>query len=125
MQYVASTLSASVEYAGYVQDGNDLPQLEHRVLVKGGANIANKYFVTPRGVITEVNDEDAKFLEQHELFRLHKKNGYVEILESKPSDPDDVAANMETRDESSPLVDQDYEAAPENVAKPVAAKKGR
>lgn len=107
--YVASTLAAAVEYMGFKpQVADNLPTIERSVTIGGGAGVANKRFVTPRGVITPVTREEAEFLEGHYLFQLHKANGYVQILDSKPSDPDEVAADMTGRDNSAPIVPQDY-----------------
>lgn len=119
--YIASTLSSSVEYAGYTESGNETPSISHSVTIAGGANVAGKHFITPSGVITAVSEEDAKFLAAHPLFQLHMKNGFITPLDSKPDDIDNVAADMTTRDESAPLVDNDYVDAGSNTATRVGA----
>lgn len=112
-KYVASTLSNSVDYTLYEVSKNvgEMPRPRASVLVEGGANVANKKIVTPQGVITRISDEEAGLLEQNEVFKLHKANGYVQILDSAPKNADDAAADMTGREPAAPLVDADFEAA--------------
>lgn len=121
--YIASTLAAAVSYTGFAAArGDNLPQVEISVTIAGGAGVANKRtIVTPRGVITEVTPEQAAFLKDHYLFKEHVENGYISILPGKPADPDDVAADMNGRDTSSPIVPQDY-SNPDEAPAAVGAK---
>lgn len=110
MKYVASTLSAPVEYTGYAKTNNDLPAVTRRVLVQGGAGVANKRnLITPLGVVTSVEDDDAAFLENHPTFKVHKAKGFVRILNNKPEDADAVAADLKGNDPSAPLTPSSYE----------------
>jgi hypothetical protein len=113
MPYVASTLAAPTEYTGWKSNGNDMPQREHSVTIAGGAGVANKHFITPHGVVTNVSDADAEFLRGNTVFQLHEKNGYVQILERKPEDADAVAADMAGNDPGAPLTEADYEDTPQ------------
>lgn len=116
-QYVASTLAAPTQYTGWRESGaNDVPQIEHAVRIEGGAGVANKHFITPHGVVTEVTDEDAEFLRAHPMFQFHQKGGYVTILERKPEDADAVAADMNGKDPSAPVTESDYQNDPKNKA---------
>ena len=105
--YVFSTLTSSVEYRNHVQGGADLPLVDKSVLIVGGTNIPDKHLVTPFGVMTKVSAENFSWLQGNELFKLHQKNGYITVRE-KAADPEKVATDMKTRDESAPLVDADF-----------------
>ena len=104
--YVFSTLASDVAYTNHAQGGGDLPIDLPPVVIKGGAGIANERIVTPRGVATEVTEEQVEYLRQNEIFKLHEKNGFVMVSESY-ADPDTVAADMTGRDNSAPIVPQD------------------
>lgn len=121
--YVFSTLAADVSYTGYAKQENDnVPQVQMAVVVKGGAGVANKRtLITPRGVVTEVTEEEAIFLAGHPVFQIHLKNGFVQISDAK-ADGDDAAADMTGRDESAPLVDEDFS---DNDAQPQGNKSGK
>ena len=110
MAYIASTLAAPVTYTGWSLPSNasSLPVQEWAITIAGGAGVANKRIVTPRGVITEVSDDELKLLQTSEVFKLHLDGGYLSILTSRPYDPDDAAADMVARDNSAPLVDEDF-----------------
>lgn len=121
--YVFSTLAAAVSYTGYAAPlGDSLPQVAMSVVVNGGAGVANKRTLdTPRGVVTEVTEEEAKFLAGHPVFQIHLKNGYVQISDAK-ADGDEAAADLTGRDESAPLVDEDFS---DNDAQPQGNKAGK
>ena len=104
--FVFCTLASDVAYTNHAQGGNDLPIELPPVVIKGGAGVANDRIVTPRGVATEVTEEQVEYLRQNEIFKLHEKNGFVMVSESY-ADPDTVAADMTGRDNSAPVVPQD------------------
>ena len=101
--YVYSTLAADVAYTNHAQGGGELPIELPPVLVKGGAGVMNDRFITPRGVVTEITEEQGEYLRANVLFQLHEKNGFVEISGSKV-DPEKAAADMTGRDNSAPIV---------------------
>jgi hypothetical protein len=118
--YVYSTLAASMNYTKHGKGGGDLPVEEGNVFIAGGANIPDKYMRTPEGaVVTPVTEEDVELLRANPVFVLHEKNGFVEISDKKV-DGEKAAANMEGRDQSAPLVDQDFEAKGQEA--PVTSK---
>ncbi|MGJ0509054.1 MAG: hypothetical protein ACR652_18425 [Methylocystis sp.] len=114
--YVYSTLSADQLYTTYVKGGNDIPRPERTVLIKGGANVATKHLLTPRGVVTQVTAEELALLRDNKLFQLHEKNGYVKVDTSK-QEVEKAVTDMEPRDESSPLVPGDFQV--DNKPEPV------
>lgn len=105
--YVFSTMTAGVTYVRYGQGGGDLPVSEASVTIAGGSNLPNKHMLTSIGVMTEVSDEDWTWLQEDPTFKLHKKNGYITIRD-KPAAAEKVATDMQTRDQSAPLVDADF-----------------
>lgn len=119
--YIFSTLAADVSYTGYSETkGDALPKVAMSVVVKGGAGVANRRTLeTPRGVVTSVTEEEAKFLSAHPVFNKHLKNGFVQISESNASG-DEAAADLTGRDASAPLVDEDFteqDAQPKSTGK--------
>lgn len=111
---VFSTLTASVEYTEHRTGENGIPVALGSVLIKGGTGVANQHVQTPRGVATMVTPAQAELLQKNELFKLHKRNGFVTLEEvARPPGEDAVekaVAEMEGRDNSSPLVDADFRA---------------
>lgn len=106
--YVYSTLTASQVYDG--------------VFIAGGANCANKHMLTPRGVATEINDDQAAILRANALFKLHESNGYVSI-DGRKMDADKKAKDMNHSDKSAPLTEQTVKAEAEEAK--VTTNKGR
>lgn len=123
MPYVYSTLAADTGYAVYVKTNSDLPEVEKIIYIKGKAGVADKHFVTPRGIANQVTDEELAVLEQNPVFKLHKENGYI-VVEAKQYDVEKVVADMKGRDVSAPLVPEDYDSEAAG-AKPDTAKRGR
>lgn len=122
--YIASTLATAVQYTGWSKsdDSANIPQVEISVTIAGGAGVANKRIVTPRGVVTPVDEAQMQMLSEHEVFKRHKERGFVQILDSKPADADEVAADMTGRDTSAPLVEEDF--ANKDEAPAVVAGRG-
>ncbi|CNI48238.1 hypothetical protein [Yersinia pekkanenii] len=118
MHYIFSTISTDVKYTFYGQSANDMPAIEHTITIKGGANVATKNLITPKGVMTSVEDAEVDMLNTHPVFLRHKKKGFVHV-EAKQAAPDEVASDMEARDESAPLIDDDFngEDAPPTTSK--------
>lgn len=102
--YVFSTLATDMNYTIYAPGGGDIPVKERHINVKGGAGVANDRLITPLGVMTEIADEDVTVLEAHPVFKVHKQNGFV-CIEKKKADPEKIAANMTSRDNSAPLTE--------------------
>lgn len=109
MPYVYSTMAAPVRYMSYVQAEPGTPRIAvSGVTIAGGVGVASKHLVTPRGVVTEVTDEELAFLEQDEVFKTHLAAGHVTVSKGK-TDPEKAAADMEGRDISAPLVPEDFD----------------
>lgn len=111
MPYITSTMSASVSYAIYGKTAGGLPVITKEIVIEGGANVmSKKLLATPNGVVTKVTDEELALLQEHPLFKLHEKNGFVRVSKSNPQE-DVVKVNtedMEQKDASAQRVDSDY-----------------
>lgn len=107
MAYIYSTLSTDMDYASYAQNASDTPSIEKVIRINGGANIASKHFLTPKGVMTSVTDDELTLLEANPVFQIHKENGFI-LVEKKSTDADAVAKNMKSKDKSAPVTPEDY-----------------
>lgn len=101
--YVYSTMAADVRYQEWLPS-KDMPlKGKISVLISGGANVINKKtFVTPKGAVTEVSDEELAFLMQDPTFQLHMENGFISV-EKRNADVDKVVKSMVGRDGSAQL----------------------
>lgn len=106
--YVYSTLAAPMDYTIYNAGGADLPVVEGAIRIEGGANIPDKFLRTPDGaVVTGITEDQLTALKTVPLFQLHEKNGFIRVSD-KDVDTEVMAADMEGRDKSAPLVDADF-----------------
>lgn len=106
--YIFSTLTSAVNYRSYAPGGADMPIVTGSIRIEGGTNIPNKQLVTPMGVMTKVTEEQLATLLSNKVFQAHMENGFIKV-ENKPYEPEKVAGDMNTRDNSAPLVDEDFE----------------
>lgn len=111
MNVVFSTLATSQGYPLYPKITKETPQgpimpLEV-VYIKGGAGIADKNLITPRGVATQVTDHQLEIMEQDEVFKLHVKNGFIKV-EAKDRKIEKAVYGMAPRDKSGPKLPEDY-----------------
>lgn len=124
--FVYSTLSTSMTYANYRNSAtaeNDMPQIESRVEIKGGAGVSKAGIdrvYTPRGVVTEVTADELRQLHQNELFKRHLANRYITVDEMEVHPEVAVAKGMNQRDNSSQIVPEDFIDADENTPKPMS-----
>ena len=109
MKYIYSTKTAPTTFVLYKKGGGDMPVNAGSVTIAGGAGVSNKNFVTPLGVVTKVEDEDFKLLEQNKIFQRQVKAGWLSV-ENKKIDEEKAAADMASRDNSAPIVTEDLEA---------------
>ena len=107
--HIYSTISANQEYRGYNE--GKVKTVKWKVMVEGGANIAGKNLITPKGVLTTVTDEEMGLLETDPTFKRHVDRGFI-TFEKKKVDIEDVVKNMEKKDNSAPKVAEDFKDAP-------------
>lgn len=133
MFYVYSTATCGVTYTLYKKNAShDLSVVEKkangkpaRILIRGGANVVDKHFVTPRGVMTAVEDDDMEILLKDKNFQRHMKAGFISY-EQKEVPVAKVVADMEPKDNSSPVVPDDFsETVEEEKATKVYKRKRR
>lgn len=105
--YVYSTLSSDQIYADFDTDSGMLPQMRYSVAINGGANIADKHFHTPLGVVTSVTDAELEYLEKNAVFQQHLAGGFVSISK-RQKDADKVSQDMTKRDRSAPMTADAY-----------------
>lgn len=104
--FVFSTLANDQQYVHYTA-GPDLPLEISRTFIKGGTGVANDRLITPIGVMTEVSVEDYELLQKNPEFNAHTERGFITVREGK-ADPEQVASDMETQDNSAPLTPSDF-----------------
>lgn len=109
MAYIVSYESAGVDFPKYINTraGVDVQGI---VSIKGGAGvISKKGFDTPKGVITEVSDEDLAFLKTQYLFNEKVKHGSMEIVESEKKATEKVKKSTRKKDQGAQLTAKDFE----------------
>lgn len=107
MPFVFSTLTAPQAYTLF-EDGVREVNLGERIcVIKGGAGVANRNLVTPRGVATEVTDRQLELLNKCPSYLRHKAAGFIRE-ESREIKIETAVSNMNERDESSPKTPEDY-----------------
>lgn len=118
MFYVYSTATCPISYVSYQgNSSHDLGVIQKRpdgskmaVTINGGHGVASKNLITPKGVVTEVSDEDMDFLLNDRLFKKHMEAGFMSY-DKKEVSPEKKAKDMAEKDGSAPLVPSDFEEA--------------
>lgn len=125
MPYIISTLPNSQKYTEYrpARPKDYTKEIARSVLVNGGSGVANiKTLLTPLGVVTKVTDDELEFLQRNRCFKEHVAKGFIKIQKTTVN-PEKVAADMVTRDKSSPLVPGDFKKEKDTDAMPVEGEK--
>lgn len=113
MPFVYSTATCSTTYVVYAENMPNAPHSVslHKILIKGGANIANKHVMTPRGVATEVSDSDLEILMKDQNFLKAMKLGFITVDKGRSEkDIDKKVKDMQSRDGSAPKTKEVLEA---------------
>lgn len=121
--YVYSTLTSGMDYTLYDTNQNGVNIKRAVVSIKGGANLPDKFLITPQGVVTEVDDEQVAILKQIPLFNQHVEAGFIKLTEAR-AEVEAVVPDMVSRDESAPLTPNDYVDG-DNQAAPVLSTEGK
>lgn len=108
--FVFSTLTKDHKYTQWdvPADKNQMPTIRGvPVIIKGGANRAtfpegSVGLHTPKGVVTEVSDQQMEYLDGCWKFKQHCQRGFL-IVTSADTKPEIVAKDMEPKDNSAPL----------------------
>ena len=129
--YIYSTLSNDQAYTTW-EPISELKKMEASarvaqkiVRIAGKANIATKALVTPRGVVTQVTDEEYEHLKMNDVFQLHTRNGHIMVEEKKFEPEVVVAKGMKQADSSSPITPNNYQSVMASVENaPVIQQRG-
>jgi hypothetical protein len=106
--YIASTLTNAQEYTVY----NGINAIKS-IRVNGGHGLNNRHLITLNGAITEVSDEDLGLLRANPLFQRHVDNGFLTV--TGDNNGERVAGNLESRDSSAPMNQNDVDDLMEDV----------
>lgn len=119
---VFSTLSSDQAYQRWAPGGGDLPIPDGEpIVIKGGANVADRRLITRKGTPTVITETQLAILLEDRHFQEHKKNGFITFGDMAPADADDVAASeLKAKDESAPVTPEDF---PKDGAGPKPAAK--
>lgn len=115
MPYVYYTGTRSIWIEEHLPRGTPADAPKKRVLINGGANLANKLFETPRGVATRVTDDELEFLKGHHHFKDMVKKGFASY-DSKQIDIEKVVKDLEAKDGSAPLTAKEGQALADQSA---------
>jgi hypothetical protein len=110
MVFVFSTMTSGVDYAIYdTSIPGGVPVILKKITINGGANLVNERGDTPKGVVTQLSDEDFALLEQDSVFKIHLASGNVWITKDKEVALETVVADMNPKDKSAPLTPEDFD----------------
>lgn len=110
--YVFSTLTCDNEYTSWRKIG-DKNVAQDSVIIRGGSGVMNKNFITPMGIMTEINETQYALLQENSEFKAHCERGFITV-EKKKYEPEQVVSNMASGDSSRPLTPSDVEFMKEN-----------
>ena len=109
MTYIVSHESASIEFPKWIRTKTGV-DAQGSVVINGGAFVINKKTMeTPKGIITEVSEEDLKFLKTQSLFNEKVANGSLEIVESEKKAKE--SSKKGKKDKGAQLTAKDFEEA--------------
>lgn len=109
--FVYSTLTNATKIVDYEFKG-DLPVIVKSVVIAGGAGVNRKrQFATPLGVSTRVSQEQLDFLNSNNEFKRLVSEKWITVVKTGGAwgapNADKVAADMQQRDGSAPIVPND------------------
>lgn len=118
MKTIVSKLSNDQNYTVYKQVPGGLFVPVKKVLIKGGANVANKLtLLAPNGgVLTQVSDADYELLQKCPIFKKHIAAGFVYVSTSSSELEGEKEArkaekNLKAKDKSAQLTPEDFKKA--------------
>ena len=107
MPHIFSTASSDTLFVDWTRGSDGVPIMgKMKVLVKGGANVADKHMITAPVVMTEVTEEQLAFLETQEAFNNAVRDGFYTV--GKKTSGDKVLKDMQPKDRSAPSTDKDF-----------------
>lgn len=120
MKVIVSKLSNNQNYTVYKALPSGGFAVAGKVLIKGGANVANKVTLqAPNGgVYNQVSDADYELLKQCPQFNKHVEDGFIFVSKAE----EEVAATKEAKKEEKNLKEKDESA---QLTPQVFKKKGK
>lgn len=107
--YIVSHESASVEFPRWVRTKNGI-DAQSSVVIKGGAFVIDKKTMeTPKGIITEITEDELKFLKTQTLFNEKVEQGSYEIVDSEKEAK--KSSRRGRKDKGAQLTAKDFEEA--------------
>jgi len=106
--HVYSTLTNSQQYPVYSKSPQGENIIEGHVHIKGDTGLANKHLVTSLGAYTAITPEALQHLRASSVFKQHEKNGFITVREKRVDIEAAVSEHTSERDNSSPIVPEDY-----------------
>ncbi len=118
--YLYSTLSNSQNVPVYIaypgskggnnNSGSAKPsQKTHTIHINGGANVIDGQLITPKGVLTIIEDNEYAELRKMSCFNRWVERGFITI-EKDDYDADDVAEDMTAKDGCAQITVADHDA---------------
>lgn len=108
MKVIVSKLSNNQNYTVYKALPSGGFAIAGKVLIKGGANVANKVTLQAPagGVYNQVTDEQYELLQRCPQFKKHVEDGFIFVSKAE----EEVAATKEAKKEEKQLKDKDESA---------------
>jgi len=101
MKSIFSTLSNDQVFPSYIKNAKgkkvSAAKAKTAILIKGGANVANKHHLTAKFVETQISDEEFKTLENHPVFLRLIDRGFFS-LKKPTSGKKDKCAPLDEKD---------------------------
>lgn len=108
MKVIVSKLSNDQKYTVYKALPSGGFAIAGKVLIKGGANVANKVTLQAPagGVYNQVADKDYELLQQCPQFKKHVEAGFIFVSKAE----EEIAATKEAKQEEKQLQEKDESA---------------
>ena len=115
--YIYSTATADQKFNLFHElKKGDVPRVAGHVVIRGGANVANKNLVTASGVATQITDKEYELLKKVSAYADMVESGFMHA-DAKKVEPEDAAKkHLKEKDGSAPLTAQDAKKANVNVS---------
>lgn len=69
------------------------------IFIAGKANVANRHFLTPKGVVTRITEDQYEALKKNPIFQAHAKNEFV-LASLRKEDAETVGEHLNDDDKS-------------------------
>lgn len=116
-KFIYSTLSADQNFTVWIKPDakGQVPKPVKTIVIAGKANIMHKKnMITPKGVVTKVEDAELVALSEMPAFTRFVDRGFITV-EAKQVEVEKVAADMKKKDASAPITEEDIKAAGKTV----------